>query len=70
MDGMPAALGPNAPHPHVDRRYLLVPCLRSSRIYIIDTKPDPVPINFDPSAALAETEEAARAILDELDRVS
>jgi methanethiol oxidase len=34
-------LGPNAPHPHVERRYLVVPGLRSSRIYIIDTKPDP-----------------------------
>ena len=32
---------PYAPHPHVERRYLLVPGLRSSRIYIYDTKPDP-----------------------------
>lgn len=29
------------PHPHVERRYLLVPGLRSSRMYIVDTKPDP-----------------------------
>ena len=36
-----AALCPFAPHPHVERRYLIVPGLRSSRIYIIDTKPDP-----------------------------
>lgn len=36
-----AALCPWAPHPHVERRYLLVPGLRSSRIYIIDTQPDP-----------------------------
>ena len=36
-----AALCPFAPHPHVERRYLVVPGLRSSRIYIIDTKPDP-----------------------------
>jgi selenium-binding protein 1 len=36
-----AALCPYAPHPHVERRYLLVPGLRSSRIHIIDTKPDP-----------------------------
>ncbi|HUY29027.1 MAG TPA: selenium-binding family protein [Candidatus Binataceae bacterium] len=36
-----AALCPYAPHPHVERRYLLVPGLRSSRIYIFDTKPDP-----------------------------
>jgi len=34
-------LCPNAPHPHVERRYLVVPGLRSSRVYIIDTKPDP-----------------------------
>ena len=34
-------LCPNAPHPHVERRYLIVPGLGSSRIYIIDTKPDP-----------------------------
>jgi selenium-binding protein 1 len=36
-----AALCPYAPHPHVERRYLIVPGLRSSRIYIFDTKPDP-----------------------------
>ena len=34
------ALCPYAPHPHVERRYLLTPGLRSSRIYVIDTKPD------------------------------
>jgi methanethiol oxidase len=36
-----AALCPYAPHPHVERRYLLAPGLRSSRIHVIDTKPDP-----------------------------
>ena len=36
-----SALCPSMPHPHVERRYLLVPGLRSSRIYIVDTKPDP-----------------------------
>lgn len=36
-----SCLCPNAPHPHVERRYLVVPGLRSSRIYIIDSKPDP-----------------------------
>jgi selenium-binding protein 1 len=36
-----AALCPYAPHAHVERRYLIVPGLRSSRIYIFDTKPDP-----------------------------
>src|SRR2546425_13217509 len=35
------ALCPYAPHPHVERRYLLVPGLRSSRIHVVDTKPDP-----------------------------
>jgi selenium-binding protein 1 len=35
------ALCPYAPHPHVERRYLIVPGLRSSRIHILDTKPDP-----------------------------
>jgi selenium-binding protein 1 len=35
-----AALCPYAPHPHIERRYLIVPGLRSSRIYIFDTKPD------------------------------
>lgn len=36
-----SALCPYAPHPHVERRYLVVPGLRSSRIYIIDVKDDP-----------------------------
>jgi methanethiol oxidase len=36
-----AALCPTMPHPHVERRYLLLPGLRSSRMYIVDTKPDP-----------------------------
>jgi methanethiol oxidase len=36
-----SALCPYAPHPHVERRYLIVPGLRSSRIHIVDTKPDP-----------------------------
>ena len=39
-----ASLCPYAPHPHLERRYLIVPTLRTSRIYVIDTKPDP----FDP----------------------
>ena len=34
-----SCLCPNAPHPHVERRYLVVPGLRSSRIHVIDTKP-------------------------------
>jgi methanethiol oxidase len=36
-----ACLCPYASHPHTERRYLVVPGIRSSRIYIIDTKPDP-----------------------------
>ncbi len=36
-----ASLCPYAPHPHLERRYLIVPALRTSRIYVIDTKPDP-----------------------------
>src|SRR5688500_7754327 len=36
-----SCLCPNAPHPHVERRHLVVPGLRSSRIHIVDTKPDP-----------------------------
>jgi selenium-binding protein 1 len=35
-----SALCPYAPHPHVERRYLIVPGIRSSRIHVIDTKPD------------------------------
>src|SRR3712207_570747 len=36
-----SALCPWAPHPHVERRYLLVPGLRSSRIHVVDVKGDP-----------------------------
>jgi selenium-binding protein 1 len=35
-----SALCPWAPHPHVERRYLLVPGLRSSRIHVVDVKED------------------------------
>ena len=35
-----SCLCPYAPHPHVERRYLIVPGIRSSRIHVIDTKPD------------------------------
>jgi len=37
-----AALCPSSPRPHVERRYLIVPGLRSSRIHVVDTKPDPL----------------------------
>jgi selenium-binding protein 1 len=36
-----SALCPWAAHPHVERRYLLVPGLRSSRIHVLDVKDDP-----------------------------
>jgi selenium-binding protein 1 len=36
-----AALCPYAPHPHVERRFLLLPALRSSNIFVFDVKPDP-----------------------------
>jgi selenium-binding protein 1 len=37
-----ACLSPYAPHPHTERRYLIVPGIHSSRIHIIDTKPNPL----------------------------
>ena len=37
-----SALCPYAPHPHLERRYLVLTGLRSSRIYIVDTKKDPI----------------------------
>ncbi len=37
-----SALCPGGGHDHGERRYLIVPGLRSSRIYVIDTKDDPV----------------------------
>jgi methanethiol oxidase len=36
-----SCLCPNAPHPHAERRYLVLPGLRSSRIHILDIRPDP-----------------------------
>ena len=36
-----SCLCPNAPHPHMQRRYLVVPGMRSSRIHVLDTAPDP-----------------------------
>src|SRR5215204_90251 len=37
-----ASLCPWAAHPHMERRYLIVPGLRSSRIHVIDVKDDPL----------------------------
>ncbi len=36
-----SCLCPTASHPHAERRYLVAPGLRSSRISIVDTQPDP-----------------------------
>jgi methanethiol oxidase len=36
-----SCLCPYAPHPHVERRYLIAGGIRSSRIHVIDVKPDP-----------------------------
>ena len=36
-----SCLCPYSPHPHMERRYLVVPGLRSSRLYFLDIKPDP-----------------------------
>jgi selenium-binding protein 1 len=37
-----SALSPLTGHAFVERRYLIIPGLRSSRIYVIDTKPSPL----------------------------
>jgi methanethiol oxidase len=50
-------LCPYAPNAHVERRYLIVPGTRSSRIHILDTSPDP----FNPRLIkVIEAEEVAR----------
>ena len=36
-----SCLCPYSPHPQMERRYLVVPGMRSSRIHVLDTKPDP-----------------------------
>ena len=36
-----SCLCPYSAHPHMQRRYLVVPGMRSSRIHILDTQPDP-----------------------------
>lgn len=42
-----SCLCPYAPHPHMERRYLIVPGIASSRIHIIDTKPNPRQPKFE-----------------------
>jgi selenium-binding protein 1 len=36
-----SALSPLSGHAHLARRYLIIPGIRSSRIYVVDTQPDP-----------------------------
>lgn len=36
-----SCLCPYSPHPHMERRYLVVPGINSSRIHVLDTKHDP-----------------------------
>lgn len=36
-----SCLCPYAAHPHMERRYLIVPGINSSRIHVLDTHPDP-----------------------------
>jgi selenium-binding protein 1 len=52
-----SALCPANPHPHIERRYLIVPGLRSSRIYIVDTRPNPAKPKI---VKVIEPEEVAR----------
>jgi selenium-binding protein 1 len=52
-----SALCPYAPHAHVERRYLIVPGLRSSRITVLDTKDDPLRPSI---VKVIEAEELAR----------
>src|SRR2546428_708833 len=55
-----SALCPYAAHPHVERRYLLVPGLRSSRIYVVDTKPDPRQLRIVKTIEAGEGADPAR----------
>ena len=54
-----SCLCPYSPHPHMKRRYLVVPGLRSSRIHILDTEPDPrrprVVKVIEPAEVMAKT---------------
>jgi methanethiol oxidase len=52
-----SALCPYAPHPHSERRYLVVPGLRSSRIMVLDTKDQP---RQPPVVKVLEAEELAK----------
>jgi methanethiol oxidase len=50
-------LCPNAAHPHVERRYLIVPGLKSSNVHVLDTRSDPANpavVKTIPAADIAE----------------
>ncbi len=54
-----SALSPLTGHAFLERRYLIVPGIRSSRIYVIDTKPDPTQASIhkiiEPEEVFAKT---------------
>jgi methanethiol oxidase len=54
-----SCLCPHSPHPHMERRYLIVPGLRSSRIHVLDTKANsrqPVVVKtIEPDEVIAKT---------------
>jgi methanethiol oxidase len=54
-----SALCPWMPHPHVERRYLVVPGLRSTRLHVLDTGEDPrnprIVKTIEPDEILAKT---------------
>jgi 56kDa selenium binding protein (SBP56) len=52
-----SALSPLTGHAFLERRYLIIPGLRSSRIYIVDTKPDPTQAKIH---KIIEPEKASR----------
>jgi selenium-binding protein 1 len=45
-----SSLSPLTGHAFLERRYLIIPGLRSSRIYVVDTKPDPTRRRFTRSS--------------------
>ena len=54
-----SSLCPNAPHPHLARRFLVVPGIRSSRIHILDTRPNPKQPTLVKTIEAAEVAERA-----------
>ena len=52
-----SALSPLSGHPFLQRRYLIIPGIRSSRIYVVDTQPDPAKPTI---AKIIEPEEVMR----------